>query len=282
MLAFIGRQLHIEPDSWPQYAKRPGTRREHLAELQAWLNLRTFSAADHRRFVEELAGPAQQTDRGIVLAEALVERLRQQRIILPTLDVIERVSSEALTRGTRLVYEALTGPLSDPHRRALDALLSVPEGGMGSGLVWLRQPPGPPRPKHILVHLERLKAIRELGLPESLDHTVHQNRLMKLAREGGQMTAQHLGDLESKRRYATLTALLLDTRATLIDEIIDLHDRLIGTLFNRAKRRHADRFQQSGKAINDKVRLYSRIGRALLEAKQTGGDPFAAIETILP
>ena len=52
LLAFIGRQLHIEPDSWPQYAKRPGTRREHLAELQAWLNLRTFSAADHRRFVE--------------------------------------------------------------------------------------------------------------------------------------------------------------------------------------------------------------------------------------
>ena len=282
LLAFIGRQLHIESDSWPQYAKRPETRREHLAELQAWLNLTTFSAADHRCFVEQLAGPAQQTDRGIVLAEALVERLRQQRIILPTLDVIERVLSEALTCGTRVVYEALTAPLSDPHRRALDALLSMREGGMGSGLVWLRQPPGPPRPKHILVHLERLKAIRELGLPEGLEHTVHPNRLMKLAREGGQMTAQHLRDLESKRRYATLTALMLDTRATLIDEVIDLHDRLIGTLFNRAKRRHADRFQQSGKAINDKVRLYSRIGRALLEAKQTGGDPFAAIETILP
>ncbi len=282
LLAFIGRQLHIEPASWLQYAKRPETRREHLAELQAWLNLTTFSAADHRRFVQQLAELAQQTDRGIVLAEALVERLRLQRIILPTLDVIERVSSEALTLGTRVVYEALTAPFSDHHRRALDALLNVREGGLGSRLVWLRQTPGPPRPKHILVHLERLKAIRELGLPEGLEHAVHQNRLMKLAREGGQMTAQHLRDLESKRRYATLTALMLDTRATLIDEIIDLHDRLIGALFNRAKRRHADRFQQSGKAINDKVRLYSRIGRVLLEAKQTGGDPFAAIETILP
>ena len=167
----------------------------------------------------------------------MVERLRQQRIILPTLDVIERVSSEALTRGTRLVHEALTAPLSDPHRRALNALLSVREGGMGSGLAWLRQLPGPPRPKHILVQLERLKAIRELGLPEGLDHAIHQNRLMKLAREGGQMTAQHLRDLESKRR-------------------------------------HADRFHQSGKAINDKVRLYSRIDRALLEARQTRGDPF--------
>ncbi|QCT02825.1 transposase [Paenibacillus algicola] len=33
---------------------------------------------------------------------------------------------------------------------------------------------------------------------------------------------------------------------------------------------------------NDKLRLYFSIGRALLEAKQSGGDPFAAIESILP
>ncbi|WP_410716611.1 hypothetical protein [Brevibacillus sp. SIMBA_040] len=56
-----------------------------------------------------------------------------------------------------------------------------------------------------------------------------------------------------------------------------MHDRILGMLFNRAKRNHADRFQQSGKAINDKLRLYFRIGRALLEAKQNGGDPFEAI-----
>ena len=76
--------------------------------------------------------------------------------------------------------------------------------------------------------------------------------------------------------------MILDTRATLIDEIIDLHDRFMGSLSSKAKRHHADRFQESGKAINDKVRLYSRIGRALLKAKQSGSDPFAAIEAILP
>ena len=41
------------------------------------------------------------SDRGIMLAEALIEMLRQQRIILPAIDVIERVCSEALTLGTR-------------------------------------------------------------------------------------------------------------------------------------------------------------------------------------
>lgn len=45
----------------------------------------------------------------------------------------------------------------------------------------------------------------------------------------------------------------LHTRATLIDDIIDLHDQFMGTLFSKPKRNHADRFQQSGKAISDKI-----------------------------
>jgi hypothetical protein len=90
--------------------------------------------------------------------------------------------------------------------------------------------------------LERLRTVRELWLPDGLEHAIHQNRLLKLAREGGQMTAQYLCDLEPGRRYATLVAVILDTRATLIDEIIDLHDRFMGTLFSKAKRNHVDRF----------------------------------------
>lgn len=282
LLALIGQQLDIEPDIWPQYAQRSETRREHLAELQAWLNLSPFSLVDYRRLILPVADLAQQTDRGIVLAEALVEMLRQQRIILPPLAVIERVCSEALTHGTRLVYEALTESLTDQHRHTFEQLLGTRKERSSSVLVWLRQSPGPPRPKHILVHLERLQVVHDLNIPVGLEHAVHQNRLLKIAREGRQMTAQHLRDLEPTRRYATLVASILDTRATLIDEIIDLHDRFMGSLFNKAKRRHAEQFQRSGKEINNKVRLYSRIGRALIDAKQSGSDPFAAIEAIMP
>ena len=70
--------------------------------------------------------------------------------------------------------------------------------------------------------------------------------------------------------------------STVTDEIIDLHDRIIGKLFNAAKNKHQQQFQASGKAINDKVRMYGRIGQVLIEAKQSGGDPFAAIEAVMP
>jgi hypothetical protein len=38
----------------------------------------------------------------------------------------------------------------------------------------------------------------------------------------------------------------------------------------------------SGKSINEKVRLYARVGQALIEARSSGGDVFAAIESVLP
>ncbi len=169
LLKLVADQLKVADAYWDDYGQREQTRREHLLELQAWLGITLFSAADYLRCVRQMAVLAQQTDRGIVLAEALVELLRQERIILPALDVIERVCSEALTRGTRQVYEALTAPLLDHHHRALDGLLGIREGTKGSGLIWLRQPPGPPKPKHLLVHLERLNALRDLWLPDGLE-----------------------------------------------------------------------------------------------------------------
>ncbi|MGA8660019.1 MAG: hypothetical protein WB586_28200 [Chthoniobacterales bacterium] len=59
----------------------------------------------------------------------------------------------------------------------------------------------------------------------------------------------HLRDFEVQRRQATLVAILLDTRATLIDEILDLHDRMVGSAFSKAKRAYEAAFQESGKAI---------------------------------
>ena len=149
-------------------------------------------------------------------------------------------------------------------------------------LAWLRQSPAKPNSRHMLEHIQRLKVWQGLNLPIGIERQVHQNRLLKIAREGAKMTPADLAKFEPKRRYATLVALAIESIATVTDEIIDLHDRIIGKLFNVAKNKHQQQFQVNGKAINDKVRLYGRIGQALIEAKKNGGDPFAAIEMLMP
>ena len=61
-----------------------------------------------------------------------------------------------------------------------------------------------------------------------------------------------------------------------------MHERAIGREFKKAERRHLDAFQQSGKAINEKVRLYAAVGKALIDAKIKAADPFAEIEKLMP
>lgn len=282
LLEMVAAQLKIPVESWTEYGQRAETRREHLLELQSVFGFRSFSMSDIEPSVRSLEELAWQTDKGIVLATVLVERLRRQGILLPSQSVIERMCAEAITGANRRIYKALTDSLTPCHRQRLDDLLKRKEDVSLTWLGWLRQSPIKPNSRHMLDHIERLKALRSLDIPVGIEHQVHQNRLLKIAREGGQMTPADLAKFEPQRRYATLVALALEGRATVTDEIIELHDRIIGKLFNAAKNKHQQQFQASGKSINEKVRLYGRIGLALLEAKQSGGDPFAAIEKVMP
>ena len=153
--------------------------------------------------------------------------------------------------------------------------------GILTQLAWLRQAPLKPNSKHMLEHIDRLRAWRALDLPAGIERQVHQNRLLKIAREGGQMTSADLMRFERERRYATLVALAVEGTATITDEVIGLHDRIVGKLFNAAKHKHQEQFQADGRAINEKLRLYGKVGQALLAARQNGSDPFAAIETVV-
>jgi hypothetical protein len=57
---------------------------------------------------------------------------------------------------------------------------------------------------------------------------------------------------------------------------------LIGSFVTRSRNKYERAFAEQGKAINDKVRLYAKIGAALVDAREQGRDPFAAIEAIVP
>ncbi|MBS4386116.1 Tn3 family transposase [Escherichia coli] len=252
LLKLVADQLKVGVESWNEYGQREQTRREHLSELQTVFGFRPFTMSHYR-----------------------------QSVILPALNAVERASAEAITRANRRIYDALAEPLADAHRRRLDDLLKRRDNGKTTWLAWLRQSPAKPNSRHMLEHIERLKAWQALDLPTGIERLVHQNRLLKIAREGGQMTPADLAKFEPQRRYATLVALATEGMATVTDEIIDLHDRILGKLFNAAKNKHQQQFQASGKAINAKVRLYGRIGQALIDAKQSGRDAFAAIEAVM-
>jgi len=282
VIDWIAKQVGSDVAAWPEYAGREKTRNEHLHELRAYLGLSVFGLADFRNLVRGLGDLAMQTDKAMILAAYSLDMLREKRIIVPALTVIERACAEAVTKANRHMYRTLIAPLERRHRRALDNLLNVVPDKNITWLVWLRQSPMKPNSRYMREHIERLKVFQSLALPDGLGREIHQNRLLKMAREGAQMTPRDLAKFEDERRYATLAAVAIEGMATVTDELVDLHDRIMIKLLSAAKNKHQQDFQKQGKAINDKVRLYAKVGQALVQAKNSGSDPYVAIEAILP
>jgi TnpA family transposase len=282
LLGLVAVQLKVSAALWDAYARRDQTRREHQQELVRWLDLTLFTRDHYKELSLWLVDTALQTTQSIVLAKAVIGEIRRRRIVPPPIRVIELMTATAATRAQRQVYRLLTAELSAQQCDALDALLERRAGTPYSTLAWLRTPPGAPSAKGILNHIERLEAIRGIGLSPDIGKVVHQNRLLRIAREAAQTAVNDLRDYERTRRHATLVALLVETSATITDEIIELHDRIIGSFFAKAKHAYEQSFAESGQAINDKVRLFAKVGAALIAAKDAGTDPFASIEALMP
>lgn len=48
---------------------------------------------------------AKETDKGILLAQHLVNYLRSQNILLPAINAIEQICAEAITQANKAIYE---------------------------------------------------------------------------------------------------------------------------------------------------------------------------------
>ncbi len=281
LLAFVAEQIGVLPASADDYLAAERNRRCHAAELQDRLQLRPFGTRPAAELAAWLLPQAIENERLGHLARLVVERCRQRRVVLPRPAALERLCVEVRHQARREVHRRLTDGLSADQRKRLDMLTQHREDTGQSWLTWLQQMPQAAKPAAMLGLIERLEHVRAIGIAPGRGHLVHQARLAQLAREAGRTTVQHVAGYERQRRHATLVAISLDAAASLTDAAIDLFDRLVGAMFRKAEGRQARAFQADARAINDKVRLYARVGAALIAARDGKQDAFDAIIAVV-
>lgn len=242
----------------------------------------TFGIKDYRSLSTWLTEQARGTDNGLALVTMLIGEVHHRRIVVPTLTVIERLALACRARARREAYSALSRDLTPEHRTKIEGLLDPRAESRQTYLGWVRQSPGTASPTNILSCLERLKFLRSLAIPVAWAARLHQNRLVQIAREGASTDVTHLKAFSPERKYGTLVACILEAMTMLIDEALEMHERFLGQQFKKVERKHLNKFQENAKAINDALKLYATLGRALLDAKAKNGDPFAAVKAVLP
>jgi len=281
LISFVAEQIDVLPEAIDDYLASEQNRRRHAAELQDRLRLRPFGTRPAAELAGWLLPHAIENDQLAHLAELVMEECRQRRIIVPQPRRLERLCVEVRYRARREAQRRLTDGLSADQRRRLDALMQRREDTGQSWLTWLRQMPEAAKPTAMLGLIERLNHVRAIGIEPSRGHQVHQARLAQLAREASRTTVQHVAGYERQRRHATLVAISLALSTSLTDQAVDLFDRLVGAMFRKAEGRQARAFQADARAINEKVRLYARVGAALITAHEDKHDAYDAIAAVI-
>ena len=262
---FVADQLEVSPKALQGYACREQTRREHRAEIRQHLGFSVPRPRDLLALETWLVDRALEHDSPRLLFRLSGERLRSQNLVSPSPDRVVRLVTSARSRALDRTY-ALLEPLLNAERRVqLDDILQTSVSNNHSTIKWLGQGASGESPDSINAEVEKLAFLRRLGAHEWDLSALNPNRRKFLAQIGRRSTSQILQRMPDRRRYPILLALLHETVIDLVDEIVDLFNRALKKADSRSRRELEAWRVSTARNTNEKVLLFSRVGRLVLD-----------------
>jgi len=278
LVNWLAARLEVPATVFTEYAGRQQTMTDHARILAATLQLRPPSAADLPFMIEAAAQAAWSTDRGQPIAAGIVAALRTGKVILPAPAVIERAAIAGRARARKHAADALLAGVSETQLAKLDRLLVVDSTIGATPLGWLRNTPASPKADNIRELLDRLRSVRDIGLPADAAAQVHEDRFQQFVREGRVSDAHQISRYAAHRRRAILVATCIDLEARLTDAVLDMADKLVGGLFARARKAKERRYVASTRDVGRLMRLFHDTIAALDEAHKNERDGFAVVD----
>lgn len=277
MLSLLADQIGCRTDDFADYSARATTLREHRAEIEAYLGVRAFDRTDVRSMLALGSEIATSTDRGEAIVAGMVDRLRLDRIVLPAASTLERLALIVRAQARKAAHTGLIRDCSADQEAALERLIASDDNGR-TRLGWIREWPEAPSAANLKGIIERLDAVRGIGITADRARRIHAARYAVIARTAGIITAQHFRRLERPRRLAMLVASMIEMEAALTDAALVMVEKMVGALFRRADRTRSDRLLGQARMLKDTARFHARLGRLLVDARATGRDAFRAID----
>jgi hypothetical protein len=278
LIQFLAQQIGVPWPVFRDYARRDTTRREHFAEAAKHLGLRPCTSADRQDLLDCATNEAMSTDSGSAIVLALLQQLRDRRIILPAPARIERIATGGRARSRRLAADAMVADIDAARAARIDDMLVSDPALKRTPIAWLKAWAEAPGASNLMAILERLAYVRAFGLDPKITERVSEWRFGQLAREGAVAPAFLLDEYGPRRRRATLVAQLLELETRLSDAAVGMFVRLTLSLFTKARKSVERRYQATAKAVANLMRMLSSTIDVLSEARDAKRDPFEALD----
>jgi TnpA family transposase len=280
VISYVAGQINADAGNIQNYGLRDKTRLEHLRKIREISGFRFFEDTDHLLLEDFLLPCAMENDHVMRLVKLSIERLREQKIILPGITGIERIVSKVSQTAEDKIYGSINNHLTIKQKKRLEGLIKSTNENPTTVLAYLKEEPGQSSPQAFMSIIEKLEIIRELDLNIDFKE-IHPNRMKQLFRLGSKYEPHSFRRFHEDKRYALLVTYLHDLRQQLIDFAVEIHDKQINILLSKGRKRQEEIQKQNGKSLNEKIIHYIGIGSALIKARTEKLNPFEAIESVM-
>lgn len=268
---YVARQVAVPPGDVDRYEWDGRTIENHRAQIRAVLGFRECTVADAEVLTVWLAEQvAEEERRPEQVREALVAHCLVERIEPPTDGRIDRIVASALHRAE----DALTGRISSRLSAAaarIEALVvpTSPETDEDEAegcvlLAFIKADPGEVSLDSMLTEIERLLAVRAVGVPAGVFADVAPRVLTAWRTRAAVESPSHLRSHPAPLRLTLLAALLVAREREITDALVDLLIATVHRIDSRAEKKVTKELIREFQRVAGKESILFRMADASL------------------
>jgi TnpA family transposase len=264
LVAHICEQLRLETPLILTYPQRQPTRYEHVERIKSYLGLRSFKQTDNDVVVSHVRERVRAGARLHELMASVEGMLRERKILLPGVTVLERLIGRARVEAEDELFREISERVDDRARAGILALLKVREGEKITPFQQLQQAAGRPSPNAFNREVAALGQVRAI-LPDDLNLDNLDGQLLeRLAQMVSGLPTQALAQFQESKWVGLLLIWLWQLRTRLIDTALTISHDLIAGVLRRAKNAAIKTQQKQNKRIAPESRAFQPLEQYLI------------------
>jgi TnpA family transposase len=259
------RRIEVAPVLFVDRAVRDATESAQQQRIRAYLGYSDFDDEIRARLEQRLE---EWTAEDLVprdLFDRAEKLLRSWKVVLPSPSTLERLVVRTVARTKQEIYERLAAELTDDDRDRLDELLGIQPGDRRSLLFHLKRYPPEATPQQIAAHIRRYETARSIGSHRVEAAAVEPDVIRHLALVARKYDVDDLKRMGRDKRHAMLACFLAETRKTLLDQVVAMHDQYITGMIRRSTHDYDARHKDAGRRARKGLETIVSAVESLLE-----------------
>ncbi len=287
IISYIASQLKIPETTYSEYNWQGRSISNHRAFIRKLFGFRTATISDGESMINWLKSEIIPNEQRIEpITELVYQRFRELQIEPPTPGRIERlVRSSIFQHETEFSAQTL-GKLTPENLEQIDILLTTQEANTSednplpgklkaSDFAFLKTDPGAVGLDSFLSEIDKLKRIRDVGLPTDLFTEISPKLIKTYCQRASTEYPNELRQHQPAVRYTLMAAFCLQRSQEIIDNLIELLIQIIHRIGTRAERRINQELVNDFKAVTGKTNLLFRIAEVAV------AEPNGIIEKVI-